>query len=110
MDQATPRPDADPLPLDDDTPLETLAIFDGEINATLLADELKNQGVPAEASGTLTAGFRAEAPGAVKVLVRRSDLDRARQIMDDYTASQKDIDWDQVDVGQMEDDADPPSA
>ena len=94
----------------DDSPLVTLAMFDGEINATLLADELKNQGIPAEASGTLTAGFRAEAPGAVKVLVRKADLARAQQVMDDYVASQKQIDWDQVDVGEMEDGALPPEA
>ncbi len=91
-------------PIDpDDTALATLAIFSGEINATLLANELTQQGIPAQASGTLTAGFRAEAPGAVKVLVRESDLPEAKRLMAEYHASQKDIDWDQVDVGQMDD-------
>ena len=79
--------------------LVTLAFLAGEIEATLLATELKNQGIAAEASGTLTAGFRAEAPGSVKVLVYENDLDQAKQIMDDYLASKKQIDWDQVDVG-----------
>lgn len=88
---------------DPDQKLATLAVLSGEIEATLLADELKHQGIAAEASGTLTAGFRAEAPGSVKVLVHEKDLDTAKQIMDDYLASKQEIDWDQVDVGESED-------
>lgn len=88
----------------DDQKLVTLAFLAGEIEATLLADELKSQGIPAEASGTLTAGFRAEAPGSVKVLVHEENLAAAKQIMDDYHASKEAIDWDQVDVGEAEDD------
>jgi hypothetical protein len=90
----TPRPNDD---------LATLTTLSGEIQATLLADELKRQGIPAEPSGVMTAGFRAEAPGSVKVLVRESDLAEARRMMDDYFSSQKQIDWDQVDVGERED-------
>lgn len=84
----------------DDQKLVTLTFLAGEIEATLLADELKNQGIPAQASGTLTAGFRAEAPGSVKVLVHEKDLAAAQQIMNDYHASKEAIDWDQVDVGE----------
>jgi len=86
----------------DDQKLVTLAFLAGEIEATLLADELKNHGIPAEASGTFTAGFRAEAPGSVKVLVHEKDLAAAKQIMDDYHASKEAIDWDQVDVGEAD--------
>lgn len=82
--------------------LVTLAFLAGEIEATLLADELKNQGVAAEASGTLTAGFRAEAPGSVKVLVYEKDLAEAKRIMAEYLDSKQAIDWDQVDVGEMD--------
>lgn len=95
--QASDTPEAD------DNKLATLAFFAGEIEATLIANELKNLGIPAEASGTLTAGFRAEAPGSVKVLVRDQDLDEAKRILEDYTKSRQDIDWDQVDVGEMDD-------
>lgn len=87
----------------DEGHLATLAILSGEIEAKLLADELKNRGIAAEASGTLTAGFRAEAPGSVKVLVHEKDLAVAKQIMAEYLASKQAIDWDQVDVGEMED-------
>ncbi len=85
--------------------LVTLATFDTEIQATLVANELKSQGVQAEPSGTFTAGFRAEAPGSVKVLVHDHDLARAQAIYDDFLVSRKDIDWDNVDVGEMEDGA-----
>ncbi len=83
--------------------LVTLAFFDREIEATMLADELQNHGIAAQAAGTLTAGFRAEAPGSVKVLVHERDLQRAEQIMKESIASRGDIDWDQIDVGEMED-------
>ncbi|MEM9419107.1 MAG: DUF2007 domain-containing protein [Planctomycetota bacterium] len=89
------------IPLDEK--LVTLATLAGEIEATLLADELKRQGIAAEASGLLTAGFRAEAPGSVKVLVHEQDLDEAKAVMADYYASKEEIDWDQVDVGEAED-------
>ena len=88
-------------PLSSDGKLVTLAFFAGEIEATLVANELKNLGIPAEASGTLTAGFRAEAPGSVKVLVREQDFTEAKQILDDYTRSRQEIDWDSVDVGEQ---------
>lgn len=85
--------------------LITLATFPSEIDATLLAGELKNLGIAAEASGILTAGFRAEAPGSVKVLVHPEDLAAAQQIMNDYNAAHDNIDWDNIDVGDMEPDA-----
>ena len=91
--------------LQDDGKLVTLAFFPGEVEATLLAGELKNLGIAAEASGGLTAGFRAEAPGSVKVLVYEKDLAEAKQIMAEYFESRQAIDWDEVDVGEMEDGA-----
>lgn len=93
--------EADHTPTEDK--LATLAFFDREIDATMLADELRNHGIDAQASGALTAGFRAEAPGSVKVLVHKRDLDRAKTVMDESQASRQDIDWDNVDVGEMED-------
>lgn len=86
-----------------DDKLVTLAIFAGEIEATLIANEFNNLGIPAQASGILTAGFRAEAPGSVKVLVHEKNLAQAQQILEDYTASRQDIDWNQINVGEMED-------
>lgn len=78
--------------------LVSLAVFNGEIEAELVASELRNQGFAAEASGTLTANFRAEGPGRVKVLVYEKDLEAAKAVFDDFRQSKDDIDWDQVDV------------
>lgn len=52
-----------------------------EALAQLLVATLEAEGVRAEASGGLTAGFRAEAPGVVRVLVREEDLEHAREIL-----------------------------
>ena len=94
---------------EEDDHVVTLAFFPSEIEATLIADELKREGVQAEAAGILTAGFRAEAPGKVKVLVHESDLQRAQELLDDYIHSRDQIDWSKVDLGEPEDPEDPAS-
>eukprot|EP00752_Nemacystus_decipiens_P014076 g12512.t1 len=53
----------------------------------MVADELKREGIQAEPAGILTAGFRAGAPGRVKVLVHESDLEKAKALLDEYTHS-----------------------
>ncbi len=88
---------------EDDDKVVTLAFFPSEIEATMIADELKREGIQAEAAGLLTAGFRAEAPGKVKVLVHASDLIRAKDLLDEYIRSREQIDWSQVDLGEAED-------
>ncbi|MFN3167483.1 MAG: putative signal transducing protein [Phycisphaeraceae bacterium] len=88
---------------EDDDSVVTLAFFPSEIEATMIADELKREGIQAEPAGLLTAGFRAEAPGRVKVLVHAKDLARAKELLDDYIASRDEIDWSQVDLGEPED-------
>ena len=88
---------------EDNDRVVTLAFFETEIEAMSIVDELKLEGIEAQASGLLTAGFRAEAPGRVKVLVHASDLAQAKELLDDYIASKEDIDWSKVDVGEPED-------
>ena len=90
-----------------DDAVVTLAFFPSEIEATMIADELKREGIQAEPAGLLTAGFRAEAPGKVKVLVHQSDLPRAKQLLDEYIQSRDQIDWSQVDLGEPEESEDP---
>lgn len=89
---------------DSDDSVVTLAFFETEIEAMMIVDELKAEGIDAQASGLLTAGFRAEAPGRVKVLVHQNDLPQARELLDDYSKSKEEIDWDKVDLGQPEED------
>jgi hypothetical protein len=85
-----------------DANIVTLAFFTTEVEATMIADELKRDGIQAEAAGILTAGFRAEAPGRVKVLVHAEDLEKARALLDEYINSRENIDWSQVDLGEPE--------
>ena len=80
----------------------TLAFFPTEVEATMIADELKREGIQAEPAGILTAGFRAEAPGRVKVLVHQRDYEKAKSLLDEYIHSRENIDWSQVDLGEPE--------
>ena len=57
-----------------------------EAEAAIIVARLESEGIRATTVGELTAGFRAEAPGFVQVLVAKADLDRARQILADPDA------------------------
>lgn len=87
---------------EDDDNIVTLAFFPTEVEATMVADELRREGIQAEPAGILTAGFRAEAPGRVKVLVHETDLEKAKTLLDEYIHSRDSIDWSQVDLGEPE--------
>lgn len=85
-------------------PLVALA---DEFEATTIANLLREQGIPAQATGGFTSGFRAEAPGDVRVVVFQRDLERARSLLaeirpDDEplqgaesapTSDDRDLDW-----------------
>jgi len=72
--------------------------------ARALVAALADQGIQATTTGDFTAGFLAEAPGTVQVVVKRKDLPRAQQVMDEADADTTQIDWSQVDVGEPEND------
>jgi len=61
--------------------LETLAWLANEFEAALIVNALEEQGIRATAVGGYTSGFRAEAPGGVRVVVTRGDLERAREVL-----------------------------
>ncbi|MGI9445064.1 MAG: putative signal transducing protein [Rubripirellula sp.] len=65
----------------DDAKLVTVAERDLESAALILVSVLKDAGIRAIATGGFTAGFRAEAPGAVKVQTFEVDAERARQVI-----------------------------
>lgn len=52
-----------------------------EFEASLIKNMLSMEGVPSELVGAMTAGFRAETPGMVKVLVPGSFAELAREII-----------------------------
>jgi hypothetical protein len=74
-----------------------------EMEAGVVVAALKENGINATMSGVYTAGFRAEAPGQVQVLVAEDDIARAREIIEAAEEERGDVDWSQVDVGEPED-------
>lgn len=82
--------------------LETLTSTPDESRAALIVAALKDRGIDAVAEGGLTSGFRAETFGEVKIMVRQNELEQAREALAEYKDAARDIDWDNVDVGEME--------
>ena len=82
--------------------LEVVAQFPGEVAASVMANALEAEGIKTSLTGVATASFRTEAPGLVSVMIRREDLDRARQFLDAIRSGESDIDWENVDVGEPE--------
>jgi hypothetical protein len=67
-----------------------------EIEAAIMRGALDAEGIPSWVVGGLTAGFRAEAPGQAKLLVRAADAEQARAILARADA-RTDDDTDEVD-------------
>ncbi|MHB1034176.1 MAG: putative signal transducing protein [Pirellulales bacterium] len=59
-----------------------------EVEAGSVATALAAYDIEASITGGFTSGFRAEAPGDVQVLVRASDLDRAKKALAEIRAEQ----------------------
>jgi hypothetical protein len=66
-----------------DTP-KVLEYAATEMEAAFLVATLREAGIDAQAEGVLTSALRAEAPGEVGILVRESDLERARQVLTEW--------------------------
>lgn len=79
---------------------EVLASVPSDIEAAAMVTALSGRGIHASTTGSYTAGFRAEAPGSVHVIVRRQDLDRARCILVELNEDRCDVDWSRVDTGE----------
>lgn len=52
-----------------------------EVSAAMIVAALENQGVSAHTTGALTSGFLTAVPGEVQILVRRADLEQAREAL-----------------------------
>jgi hypothetical protein len=74
-----------------------------EIEAASVVSVLADYGIEASTTGGFTAGFNAEAPGSVQILVRRSDLDRAKLALAEIEQDEGKIDWSTIDVGEPAD-------
>ncbi len=84
-----------------DSPVALISVPD-ELEATALVTALADHGIEAHTTGALTAGFRAEAPGEVSVIVRGTDLARAQQALEQIDRERGQVDWSAVDVGDPE--------
>lgn len=62
----------------------TLTTVPTEQEAAIIVAALADRGIIAHSAGDITAGFRAEAPGMVQVLVKASDLAQARDVIADH--------------------------
>jgi hypothetical protein len=87
------------MPSDPNNP-EILTSVLTEVEAAAIVGALAALSIRASTTGGYTAGFRAEAPGRVNVIVRYKDLDRAKQALTEIEQDQPDVDWSQVDVGE----------
>ena len=58
-----------------------VAAVPNEIAAGIVVGALEVEGIKARMVGEFVSGFRAEAPGNVKIVVRREDAERAREVL-----------------------------
>ncbi len=82
--------------------LEVLVSVPTESEAAVIVAALDERGIEATATGGFTSGFKAEAPGMVKVLVKSDDLETARQALAETLRDMKNIDWSKIDLGEAE--------
>lgn len=66
---------------DDPNQPTLLTAVPSEPQALMIVAALEDENIPAWIMGALTSGFRAAAAGQVQVLVRKSDAERAREIL-----------------------------
>jgi hypothetical protein len=89
----------------DSDKLKTLTIVTNEWQAAAIVSALEAEGIRAHSVGGFTAGWKAEAPGGVSVLVVESDLARAKEILQELKTHGADVDWSQLDFEQPDDGA-----
>ncbi|MGY8746496.1 MAG: hypothetical protein ACKVHR_00360 [Pirellulales bacterium] len=74
-----------------------------ESEAAPIVEALKAAGISATMTGGFTAGFIAEAPGDISIQIFKRDETAAAEVLRQFKADNASIDWDQVDVGEPED-------
>lgn len=87
------------LELDPDGPA-VLAEVENEFQANVIIGELKSHGINASTTGNFTAGFRAEAPGLIQIVVSNKDFVAATKALEQIRQSDAEIDKSKVDVGK----------
>ena len=90
------------MPSDPQNP-EILTTASSDMEAATIIGALDVHGIWAIMTGDFIAGFRAETPAVVNIVVRSEDLERARQVLQQITATADDINWSEIDVGEADD-------
>ena len=75
-----------------------LVEVENEFQANIIVGELKSHEIIASTTGNFTAGFRAEAPGLIQIVVSNKDLAAATEALKKIRNSEVEIDWSKVDV------------
>jgi hypothetical protein len=72
-----------------DDPLRPMVLttVETESQAAMIVSALGERGIQARSIGGLSSGFRAEAPGGVKVLVRQIDFEQAQAALQAIAAT-----------------------
>lgn len=86
----------------DATRLKTLLSVPNELEAAMIVNALEEHGIRARMAGAASAGFRAEAPGDVAILVAQDLVEHAREVLAGLDRGDTEVDWSQVDVGEPE--------
>lgn len=76
--------------MNEDVSLVKLTTAATEWEAAMVVNRLQSAGIAASATGGFTAGFRAEAPGVVNVLVDSRDRDKALEVVQAIEQDRKD--------------------
>ena len=82
--------------------LAQLTTVPTDMEASIIVAALKRAGIESTATGGYTAGFKAEAPGRVAVMVAEPDLPVAKNTIAKLKQENAEIDWSKVDVGEPE--------
>ena len=69
------------MPSDPERPIVLVSV-PNEIEAAAILGALGDVGIEGHAVGGYTAGFRAEAPGMVQIVVKQADFERARETLE----------------------------
>ena len=82
---------------------ELLTAVPNDIEAAAIVNALADRGIQATVTGSYTSGFRTQAPGWVSIVVRRMDLDAARQAFVALKPDVGEVDWPEIDVDEPSD-------
>jgi uncharacterized protein YaaQ len=99
---ASPNESNHPGHAGDGSELVTIAEVESDVEATAIAAELAEAGFDARVVAGSSGGFLTEGSG-VMVLVPADQVAEAKKLADEILEEAKNIDWDDIDVGEMED-------